>query len=338
MSPNEINASSSGTRYCSVSAVRLPCRTVNFPADHSLGTAYLRAPLPPAAAPRRSRRCWSAQWGDAGPAQGTLDVPAGHQLKLQATTCWDPDAFGRLGHGDVQALRLSGREAPHILGLVGHLAGLEALDLWAAPVGDDSVASLCGLLGLRSLNLWGTQMTDAAMAYLPAMPRLRNLTVPGRNVGDAAMVDLAAMAMLRVLDLSGSRVSDEGLAMLSASRSIIRLCLWGTAITDAGLPALGRFPALREVDLGGTAVTDAGLVHLTGLGLQRLSLRDTLVSPDGICQVRELMPGCRVDPSEGAYCHACRTQARSGPRRAGAGRAVAGAPPVAGGSHVLSDE
>jgi hypothetical protein len=156
------------------------------------------------------------------------------------------------------------------------------------------------------------------------------------------MADLAAMAALRDLDLSGSGVTDEGLATLSASRSILRLSLWGTAITDAGLAALSRFPALCEVDLGSTAVTDGALVHLIGLGLHRLSLRDTLVSPDGARQVREAVGGCRVDPSEGEYCHGCRTPPLSRLRRAAAVQAVAGngvrVPPRPRGSRILSDE
>lgn len=341
MSAGEIDPPCGASRCCSPTG-RLACRPVNFPPDHSLGRAYLRICRPPAAASLRSRRGWNAQWRDAGRAQGTLEVPAGHELQLLAGAWPDPGAYDRLRPGDVQALRLSGESAPHILGQVGHLAGLEALDLWGTPVGDGSMVSLPGLLGLRVLNLWGTRVTDAAIHYVAAIPGLRSLTVPGRTIGDAAMADLAAMARLRELDLSGSGVTDGGLATLGASRSISRLCLWGTAITDAGLANLVRFPALRDLDLGATAVTDAALVHLIGLGLHRLCLRDTLMSPGGVRQAREALGGCRVDPAGAEYCEGCRTPALSGRRRSRTPQAAIGrdvnALPHPGGSQALSDE
>jgi hypothetical protein len=281
----------------------LPRRELRFSEDVSLGKVLLRGPGERGSLARGTRRCWSREWRDGGEARGRVPVPAGNEVKLlvQTEACPDPGVLRRLGPGDVQALSLAGAAGckPWVTSL-RHLEGLEMLDLWAACAGDEAMRFISRLSGLRVLDLWGTRVSDAGLAALTSLPGLRRLTVPGRHIGDAGMPCLADLGGLRELDLSGSSVTDAGLGFLARAHSLVRLSLWGTQVTDEGLRHLRQLASLADLELGATAVTDAGLVHLLHLPLRRVSLRDSLVSPEGLRVLRTALPGCRVEPVEGA--------------------------------------
>jgi hypothetical protein len=116
------------------------------------------------------------------------------------------------------------------------------------------------------------------------------------------MACLGELDGLRELDLSGSQVTDAGLGFLAGAQSLMALTLWDTHVTDAGLHHLQELPSLVELDLGATAITDQGLAELAVLPLRWLSLRDTLVSVEGLRALREALPGCRVEPAETQGC------------------------------------
>ena len=281
----------------------LPRRELLFPEDQSVGTVHLRGPGERGSLAGGHRRRWGPGWRDAGEATGRVPVPAGNEVKLRVRTeaCCDPGVLRRLDPGDVQALSLAGAGGckPWVTSL-RHLEGLEILDLWAASAGDEAMQFVSRLSRLRVLDLWGTRVSDAGLAMLTSLPGLRRLTVPGRHIGDAGMPSLADLGSLRELDLSGSSVTDAGLAFLTRAHSLVRLSLWGTHVTDGGLRHLQRLTSLAEIDLGATSVTDGGLAHLLHLPLRHVSLEDSLVSLKGLRMLRAALPGCRVEPAEGA--------------------------------------
>jgi Leucine Rich Repeat (LRR) protein len=285
-------------------ALTLPRRELHFPAEFSLGRLYLRGPGRRRAS-RTARHGWGAGWREFREARGHVWVPAGNQLKLEAWHPWpDPAALEHLGPLDLQALILGGRAATEpVLGSLAHLSGLELLDLWTGRVGDDAIPFVTRLQRLRVLDLWGTGVTDAGLQALSPLGGLRHLTVP-RRTSDAAMACLGELDGLRELDLSGSAVTDAGLGLLAGAgaHSLTALTLWDTHVTDAALCHLQELPSLVELDLGATAITDQGLADLAVLPLRWLSLRDTLVSVEGLQALREALPGCRVDPSETQGC------------------------------------
>jgi hypothetical protein len=283
-------------------ALTLPRRELDFPAEYSLGTLSLRGPGRRRAS-RTARHGWGAGWREFREARGHVRVPAGNQLKLEAWQPWpDPAALERLGPLDLQALILGGRAASEAaLASLGHLSGLELLDLWTGRVGDEAMPFVVRLPRLRVLDLWGTRVTDAGLQCLRPFGGLRHLTVP-RRTGDAAMQCLGELVGLRELDLSGSAVTDAGLGFLTGAHSLTALTLWDTRVTDAGLRHLRELPSLVELDLGATAITDQGLAELADLPLRWLSLRDALVTPEGLRALREALPGCRVEPAESEGC------------------------------------
>jgi hypothetical protein len=230
-------------------------------------------------------------------------VPAGTQVKLRALDPWpDPAALERLGPLDLQGLILAGQAASEaVLGSLGHLSGLEQLDLWTAPLRDEAIPFVARLSRLRCLSLWGTRVTDAGLQALSPLGGLRHVTVP-RQIGDAAMPFLAELDGLRELTLAGSCVTDTGLGLLGGAQSLMRLSLWDTRVTDAGLRHLRELPSLVELDLGATAVSDQGLGELAVLRLRKLSLRDSLVSLEGLEVLRDALPWCRVEPAGSDGC------------------------------------
>jgi hypothetical protein len=243
-------------------------------------------------------------------------IPAFTQLRLRLDVerCPDTTFLGRLAPSDLQALWLTGeRGCERFFTAMDHLEGLESLDLWATSVGDEAMQFASRLPNLRELDLWGTRVSDGSLTGLASLAGLRRLTVPGRHTTDAGLTWVATLGELRELDLSGSSMTDGGLAALTRARSLVRLSLWGTRVTDAGLASLRELPWLAEVNLGGTAVTDRGLAHLQGLALRRVSLDDTLVSSEGLRELRAALgPGCRIEPGDSEGCRRWRSGAWRG--------------------------
>ncbi len=275
---------------------------------------YLRGPGQRAVSGRACRG-WGAGWREVGEARGPVAVPAGNQVKLRARSLGWADAgpLDSLGPRDLQALTLGETASEPVLASLGHLTGLELLDLWAAPVGDEAMGYVARLPGLKVLDLWGTRVSDAGLRALAQLEGLRRLTVPGRQTGDAVMPCLADLGGLRELNLSGSSVTDAGLALLTKAHSLVRLSLWETRVTDAGLRHLHHLHSLEELDLGATAVTDQALAHLRRLPLRWVSLQDTLVSPEGLRGLRSALPGCRIEPADVDGCRAWRPLAPGRP-------------------------
>jgi hypothetical protein len=277
--------------------VTLARRYVRFPAGDLVGLAFLRGPTRGTGVSTGSRRWWEQGWRLAGPARGTVVVPAGNQLRVQVVGEASSYALWSLQVSGVDALSFAGAgAAASVLGFLPFLSDLKAIDLWSLPVGDDAIGDVWSCGSLQSVNLWGTRVSDAGLAGSVALPLLRRLAVPGRHTGDAALGILGGLPALRELDLAGSSVTDRGLAALCGARSLVGLSLWDTRITDDGLAHLGALGRLTHLDLGATSVTDSGLEALRGLPLRRLSLTDTLVTAEGLRALRSLLPGCQIEP------------------------------------------
>lgn len=287
-----------------LAAAVLPRRQVEFGTGGLRGLAYVRGPARGAGMAGASRRWWDAGWRVLGRTVGRLTVPAGNQLKVQLQELPALRALSWLEEAGVQVLSLAGADAA--VGALAHLRrldGLQALDLWSAPVDDDLLGDVwdCRWMELlEGLNLWGTWVSDAGLAELAARTQLRRLHVPGRGTSDAAMSRLATMTTLHELDLSGSSVTDWGLAELAGAPNLTRLSLWGTGITDHGLAALASFPRLTELELGSTEVTDRGLDLLHLPRLKKISLLDSLVTPAGLNRLRAELASCQVEPAPAA--------------------------------------
>lgn len=305
-----------------LAAAVLPLRQVEFGCGDLTGVAYVRGPLRGAGGMvGASRRWWDAGWRVVGTLNGAVTVPSGNQLKVQIQSIPDQALLSCLESAGAQVLSLAGSGAAvGALARLRRLDGLQALDLWSAPVDDETLGDVWDYRWmelLEGLNLWGTLVSDAGLAELACRTRLRRLHVPGRRTGDGAMSCLSAVTSLQELDLAGSSVTDWGLAKLAGAPNLSRLSLWGTAVSDRGLAWLETFPRLTEVDLGSTGITDRGLHRLHLPRLKRICLLDSLVSPEGIRRLQAELPSCHIEPAPSARRYAGHIPPQMSGRRLG---------------------
>ena len=209
-----------------------PERVLEFPADRSLGTLFVRG---------RGEGAEDGDWEEFGDARGSLTVPPGVDTRLRVRRKADLRLLGALRADDLQSLDLTtaavtGGSLVHLCGLTG----LQELDLSRNDITDTALRYLAPLVGLRRLDLSHCYVGDDGVATLTDLAGLEQLALAGPYVTDGALPHLDAFPLLRHLDLSHSAVTDAGLARLAALRALRRLSLAGSHVSRAGKAALQR--------------------------------------------------------------------------------------------------
>ncbi len=139
------------------------------------------------------------------------------------------------------------------------------------------------------------EIMDADLLKMRDLDQQTSLFLANSQVTDEGLAHLKGLTALESLDLWDTRITDAGLEHLQGLRSLKTLNLSDTRITDAGLGALDSLPSLQTLILSGTRITDAGLRYLAKLtSIREINLNQTLVSRDGIAQLQEALPGCRL--------------------------------------------
>ncbi|MEQ8790271.1 MAG: hypothetical protein RIC55_28505 [Pirellulaceae bacterium] len=172
----------------------------------------------------------------------------------------------------------------------------EVLVIAGGKVDDDDVAFLSELRDLRHLDLRYTRIGDAGLAHLKNLSQLRKLMLSGTRLSDDGLTVLPRLEELRVVYLSSTGVSDRGLAHLAQLEHLEEINLSQCkGVTDSGMNALRKSKSLTQLNLTGTRVGDAGLKTLAAMPqLKELYLHGTLVTEQGVKQLRTSLPDCRV--------------------------------------------
>lgn len=169
-------------------------------------------------------------------------------------------------------------------------------------VTDDSVLSKVAELSETShdryFTLNETQITDNGLRHLLRVPNLHAVSLANTNVSDDGMAELKK-SRINNLIVSHTDITDAGIAHLSKS-SLVWLDCSDTHVTNDGLKHLTQWRgyALR---LRNVEVTDEGLKFLHSLkSLRSLVLSGSPVSAEGVHELREALPNCKVTwtPSE----------------------------------------
>jgi hypothetical protein len=239
------------------------------------------------AGPDRSAAEWVLSLG------GSVVVGVGGQdREVKAAADLPPPPFRLKG------VNLIGNQRVNDAGLarLKDCPSLTFLDLGGTGVGDEGLAHLKGCKDLRELWLWGTRVSDAGLAPLAGCQGLTHLGLWDTQVGDAGLGHLAACKGLTWLAVSRTRVTDAGLAHFGSCKGLTGLGLDGTGVTDAGLASFKGCEGLSTLWLSGTSVTDAGVSPFKGCTkLADLRLRNTKVTAPKVAELREALPGCKIE-------------------------------------------
>ena len=148
-------------------------------------------------------------------------------------------------------------------------------------------------LQITGVDLTGTQITPPDLKRLSHLAELRELFLPGPmwnpNAGSKldANDELAYLKELHKLErlqfslhfLTNINIQDKGVALLSGLTQLRELRLAETKVGKS----LAPFIHLRGLDLNETPLNDEGMESLKGMvELERLSMRDTLATDDGL--------------------------------------------------------
>lgn len=168
-------------------------RLVIFPPDVLLGTLYVRS--------RGSDNY--RDWDRFGDALGTVAVPSGKVLRLDAKECKPVflQFLEQLNPDDLQALFLYEADDAGLVCLKT-LTGLEHLYLGGVGVTDAGLAHLKALTGLRKLYLYDTAITDQGIEALRELTLLRQLTVSDAKISEAGLEELRqGMPSCKIINL-----------------------------------------------------------------------------------------------------------------------------------------
>lgn len=161
--------------------------------------------------------------------------------------------------------------------IVKSFPGLTELDLSSnANMSSDALKLISELTQLQSLTLIQDRFNDISTRRLSKLKNLRALDLRGNmEAGDMTLDIVAGLPRLTALKHRSTAVSDRGLEHLSRSANLEKLLIQDFAITSQSGLHLAKLEKLKELEVFRCQGfgTD-GVLELTGLNLQRLTLRD----------------------------------------------------------------
>ena len=257
---------------------------VHFPSDRSMGRLYVQDS-------DRVDTTSSSGWELLCEATGDVTAPVGKALRLDLSkeVSDDLSPLSALEPNDLAILDLEGIEiADDQLQHIGHLTGLQELDLSETNILGTGLKCLAGLKSLKKLWLANTHVGDKELAYLLDLPSLEGLGLRETPTTDAGMVHVGKITSLEVLSLSAG-VGDEGLAHLKGLTNLRWLSAGDRGVTNEGLAHLSSMTQMETLNLRGAQVSDAGLVYLKQMTkLKKLSLYGTRVTEKGFVHLEGL--------------------------------------------------
>ncbi len=106
--------------------------------------------------------------------------------------------------------------------------------------------------------------------------------------GDETFLDAVAVD-------SPPGTSDDAMAHLGHMPELERAFISGENVTDTGVRRLAGLRKLKTVCLSGTSVGDESVGYFAGLeNLEHLYLTHTQVTKEGVRQLEEMLPGCKI--------------------------------------------
>ena len=173
---------------------------------------------------------------------------------------------------------------------------LESISLSGAAVSDVGMVHFQACEKLTALHLNSTRVTDAGLANFAGCTRLTGLHLLDARVTEAGLAHFKDCQQLTAIWIIGTRPGNAGLAHFKDCKNLEELALNDVGVTDVGLAPFQHCKNLKALWLHETSVTDAGLAPFKSCKqLTTLKLLRTKVSAAGISELKQALPGCRIE-------------------------------------------
>lgn len=178
---------------------------------------------------------------------------------------------------------------------VGHLQGLESLNVISTKFNDDWIAPIGQLTTLKKLSFTNNgKLTDAGMEKLAGLTNLESFNFVGTQITGRAYAKCTNWSKVTRVSHRGSSIDDEGIKELCDHLpNLESISLAHAKFTDAGAPNLAKLKNLKGLELGAHA-TSAALQNLAGLPLEYLQLGEGFSGPDSIAAIKPISTLRRV--------------------------------------------
>ncbi len=173
--------------------------------------------------------------------------------------------------------------------------GLNYLTLTHATITKEALEAMALLPSLVSLEIIASELSDETLAHLKLPDTVIHLGLKQNNISGPGLAEMSKRAQnLKTLGLEFNDLTNEALPDLVGFTTVENLYLsYCLGITDEGIAsgALQKMKQLRELRLRGLKVTDASVEALSAMTfLEKLSVRSTGVTWDGIDKLKKAMP------------------------------------------------
>ncbi|MDF1853797.1 MAG: hypothetical protein P1U85_23415, partial [Verrucomicrobiales bacterium] len=173
---------------------------------------------------------------------------------------------------------------------------LKYLTITHATLTDEALAAIGELPALKSLEIIASELSDDQLSHLRLPDTLTTLGLQQNNISGPGLEQLANHAQnVSTLGLEFNDLNNQSLPALKAFANVERLYLshcreiTGEGIGSGSLQEMEQLRELRLRDL--KEVTDATVEALSTLTfLEKLSVRGTNVTWDGVDQLKKAMP------------------------------------------------
>ena len=172
---------------------------------------------------------------------------------------------------------------------------LQYLTITHATLTGEALAAIGALPALKSLEIYASELSDDQLSHLRLPGTVSMLGLKQNNISGPGLEKLANHAQnLSFLGLEFNDLTNQSLSALKGFANLKKLYLNNCpGITEEGIGSgsLQKMEQLQELSLRGLKVTDASVEALSELAfLNKLSVRGTGVTWDGVDQLKKAMP------------------------------------------------
>ncbi len=163
------------------------------------------------------------------------------------------------------------------------------------PIQKSGLAQLRDLDNLLLLSAQRTTTDNEGLSQIQGIVSLRLLRLNWSHVSNDGLKYIDRLPDLLMLYLSGTKITDDAAVLITRLEQLSALQLSHTSISDFSVKQLASLSELTHLGLNATEITDDCIPSLKSLRkLQYLNVSETALSRDGLLELTEALPDCRI--------------------------------------------